>query len=302
MIHIISFRNVCKNVALAEPIKKGGRYTKKEQEERKIQVYHLHFEENKSAIKIAELLHVNRNTINEDIRYWHLQLANEMKAQDLTAKMTKQIQRMEIQRDRLLEDLDEAEEINDKIKLEKFISDIDNRLAQLFSKMISSGIKSLEPTVNLEEINEDEIKEFIRDLILSDEDPNSEDIYSEDNLKFDFIRRTKCDVNHANNVIEKMNRDGLVLCEQSEGFNKDHSSLFSDDFSTTYNLVKFANLRGYLRIDELASVSNKRFEAREKMEREEKEREEKFITKYGLDKSKWSKDVKEMYDNFEDLD
>jgi len=279
--------------------KKGGRYTKKEQEERKIQVYHLHFEENKSAIKIAELLNVNRNTINEDIRYWHLQLANEMKAQDLTAKMTKQIQRMEIQRDRLLEDLDESESLDEKIKLEKFISDIDNRLAQLFSKMISSGIKSLEPTVNLEEINEDEIKEFVRDLILGDEDPNSEDIYSEDNLKFDFIRKTKCDVKHANNVIEKMNRDGLALCAQSEGFKKDHSSLFSDDFSTTYNLGKFGNLRGYLTIDELGTVLEKRAKTRQEMK---KEREEKFIAKYGPDKSKWSEDVKEMYDNFEDLD
>ena len=281
-------------MTLEEPIKKGGRYTKKEQEERKIQVYHLHFEENKSAIKIAELLNVNRNTINEDIRYWHLQLANEMKAQDLTAKMTKQIQRMEIQRDRLLEDLDEAESLDEKIKLEKFISDIDNRLVQLFSKMISSGIKSLEPTVKLEEINEDEIKEFVRDLILGDEDPYSEDIYSADKLEFDFIRRTKRDINHADNVIYKMKLDGLQLCAQSGGFRKDHSLLFSDNFSTRYNLGTFANLRGYLTIDELGSVLEKRAKARQEME---KEREEKFIAKYGPDKSKWSDEVKEMFDN-----
>lgn len=102
-------------MALAEPVKKGGRYTKKEQEERKIEVYHLHFEENKPATKIAELLNVNRNTINDDIHYWHQQLANEFKAQDLTAKMTKQIQRMEIQRDRLLDDLEEAENLDEKM-------------------------------------------------------------------------------------------------------------------------------------------------------------------------------------------
>jgi len=52
-----------------KPEKKGGPYSKKEQEERKIQVYHLHFEENKSAVEIAELLNVNRNTINDDIKY-----------------------------------------------------------------------------------------------------------------------------------------------------------------------------------------------------------------------------------------
>jgi len=155
-------------VALAEPIKKGGRYTKKEQEERKIQVYHLHFEENKSAIKIAELLNVNRNTINEDIRFWHLQIANELNAQNMTAKMTKQIQRTEIQRNRLFEDLEKAEDIDEKIKIEKFIYDIDNSLMQLFSKMISIGIRSLEPTIKLDEINENIIKELIRILIFDD--------------------------------------------------------------------------------------------------------------------------------------
>jgi len=145
--------------------KKAGPYTKKEQEERKIQVYHLHFEENKSAIKIAELLDVNRNTINEDIRYWHLQLGIEIKAQDLTAKMIKQIQINEIQRDRLLEDLEEAESLDEQVKLERLILEINNRHGQLFSKMIFSGIKNLEPTVKLDEINENEIKKFVRDLI-----------------------------------------------------------------------------------------------------------------------------------------
>ena len=51
-------------MALVGEIKKGGRYTKKEQEQRKIEVYHLHFEQDKSAVKIAELLEVNRNTVN----------------------------------------------------------------------------------------------------------------------------------------------------------------------------------------------------------------------------------------------
>ena len=78
-------------MALVEPQKKGGRYTVKEKEERRIQVYHLHFEENKSAVKIATLLDVNRNTINDDISYWHSQLANEINSEDLTAKLIKQI-------------------------------------------------------------------------------------------------------------------------------------------------------------------------------------------------------------------
>jgi len=242
-------------LALAEQIKKGGPYTKKEQEERKIQVYHLHFEENKSAVKISELLNVNRNTINEDIRYWHSQLANEMKAQDLTAKMTKQIQRMEIQRDRLLEDLEDVDDINEKIKLEKFIHEIDNRLVQVFMKMISSGINHLQPTVNLEEINEDEIKEFVRDLILSDEGPDSNDVYSEEQFEYDFIRRTKCNVTHVKNVFEKMKQDGLSLCTRTA---PNKLQIFSQDYSQQYDLGKFAILRGYVTLDEFGKNHSKK--------------------------------------------
>ena len=281
-------------MALAEQIKKGGPYTKKEQEERKIQVYHLHFEENKSAVKISDLLNVNRNTINEDIRYWHSQLANEMKAQDLTAKMTKQIQRMEIQRDRLLEDLEDVDDNDEKINLEKFIHQIDNRLVQVFLKMISSGIKNLQPTVKLEEINDDEIKESVRDLIFSDEDPNSPDIHPEKKLKYDFIRRTKCDVNHATNVIEKMRQDGLVLCVYTD----DNHPIFPQDNSQQYDLGKFAILRGYITLDELAKITNKRFDLQEQIEREEEEREKKFNAKYGSDQSKWSDEVLEEYENY----
>jgi len=287
-------------MALVEPVKEGGRYTKKEQEERKIEVYHLHFEENKPATKIAELLNVNRNTINDDIHYWHQQLANEFKAQDLTAKMTKQIQRMEIQRDRLLDDLEEAGNLDEKMRIEKFISEIDNRFVNLYSKMISSGITSLGPTVKLEEITEDDIKEFVRDLILGDEAPDSEDIYSEHDLKFDFIRRKKCDVAHADNVIEKMKRDGLVLCEQSRG-KHDYSALMSHDLTSTYNLAKFAHLRGYLTMEDEGSIFQKRAAIRQEIEKEEKEREEKFIEKYGP-KSQWSEEVKEMFDSFEELE
>jgi len=283
-------------MAIVEGIKKGGCYTKKEQEERKIEVYHLHFEQNKSAVKISEMLNVNRNTINEDIHYWHQQLAGEFKAQDVSAKMTKQIQRMEIQRDRLLDDLEEAESLDEKIRLERFIAEIDNRLAQLFSKMISLGISRLEPTVKIEDtIDENEIKDFVRDLILGDEDPYSEDLHSEKNLKFDFVKRTKCNVLHVEKIIKKMKTDGLSLCEES-GEKRNYLSTINHDYSTIYNLGKFANLREYLTIDELGPLVEKRASKKQEIEEEEKQREEKFIKKYGPE-SKWSDEVNEMFDD-----
>lgn len=284
-------------MALSEQIKKGGRYTKKEQEERRLQVYHLHFEQEKPAVKIAEMLNVNRNTINEDIRYWHQQLANEMNAQDISAKMTKQIQRMEIQRDRLLDELEDAESLEERIKLERFISDIDNRLIAVYSKMIINGKEHLPPTIKIKDIDEDEIKEFVRDLVLSDDNPSSEDVYSEDILRFEFIRNKKCDVAYANRVIEKMKQDGLTLCSQSTVGRADFLSVLSQDYSATYNLGKFANLRGYVTIQEFATIIKKRIEIRREMEKDE-EREKKFIQKYGPI-AQWSTEVQEMYDDSE---
>ena len=278
-------------MALAEHVKKGGPYTKKEQEERKLQVYHLYFEENKSAAKIAILLNVNRNTINDDIKYWYLQLANDFKVQDLTTKLTKQIQRMEIQRDRLLEDIEEVESLDEKIRLEKLISEIDNRLVQLFSKMISSGIKNLQPT-KFEDINEDEIKEFVRDLIFSDEDPYSQDIHSEDNLKYNFIRRKKCDVNIAESVIKKMKQDGLILCEFTD---KKILPTFTQERLIEYNIAKFAILRNYISLDEHAKITNKRFELKNQLDHEVEESDKKFIAKYGADQSKWSEETCDEY-------
>jgi len=75
------------NMALFEPVKKGGRYTKKEQEERRLQVFHLHFEKKRPAVEIAELLKVNRNTINEDIKFWKRRIGNDTNTLDVNALM-----------------------------------------------------------------------------------------------------------------------------------------------------------------------------------------------------------------------
>jgi len=62
-------------MALVEQVKKGGPYTKKEQDDRRQEVFKLHFEKGYSAMKISEVLNMNRNTINEDIRHWYSELA-----------------------------------------------------------------------------------------------------------------------------------------------------------------------------------------------------------------------------------
>ena len=134
-------------------------------------------------------------------------------------------------------------------------------------------------------------------MILSNDSSDS-DVYSEDELRFDFIRERKCDVVSADNVIAKMKQDGLVLCEQSKDHGSNYLSMVVSDFSKTYDLGKFANLRGYVTIDEFGAIMQKRAKIKSEIEKEEQEREEKFIKKYGP-VSQWSKEVREMYDDFE---
>jgi len=225
-------------MTLKQEIKKGGPYTQREQEERKIQVYHLHFQENKSAVKIAELLNVNRNTINDDIRYWHLQLANEMKTQNLTAMMIQQIQRIQIQRDRLLDDLENAESLTEKITIERFISEIDNRLVQLLSKMILSGKKGMEPTIKLEEINEDEIKDLTVSIVKKRNYVFKSCNFGEEDIQYEIIKLTKCDMDKAKKFCRKMMNLGLELCPDEDNYEQ-------------YNLQKFCIMREYVSTDEL---------------------------------------------------
>ena len=69
-------------MALQVKSKKGGPYTKQEQEKRRKQVYELHFEKGSSAVSIANELDVNRNTINEDIKFWQMQIASQLEDED----------------------------------------------------------------------------------------------------------------------------------------------------------------------------------------------------------------------------
>jgi len=80
--------------------KMGGPYTKQEQEIRRDKVFELHFEQGHSALKIAKILDINRNTINKDIESLYLELRSE-KPDYSRNWLDKQFARLEFQRMRL---------------------------------------------------------------------------------------------------------------------------------------------------------------------------------------------------------
>jgi len=120
---------------MAVEIKKGGPYTKPEQEERQKQVYELHFEKGFSAIKIGEMLNVNRNTINADIRLWYKKVSEELPEYNASL-LLKQIHRLEMQQTRLLEKLEASTDTKEKFAIEKLLFGINSKMTSETSKIV----------------------------------------------------------------------------------------------------------------------------------------------------------------------
>lgn len=260
--------------------KRGGPYTKQEQEQRRVKVYELYFEKGHSALKIAETLGVNRNTINSDIKYWYLQIRAQLGGQNVGAIVLKEIERLEIQRKRLLEQLEKQTDFASKVALEKMIFEIDSRIAGFASKMAGQNI-SVDKYGITEEISEEEFAELVRYSIFDAGHLYPESI-SEEMIQQDAIRFKKCDVEYARNIVNTMKRLGLTLCKS-----------FGSSYDS-YDLLWFASLRGYITKDELKDYFKKRQDDEAQEEKRQKEVEEKYQQKYGKDTSKWPDDIEDM--------
>jgi len=114
--------------------KKAGPYTKHDRNKRRNEVYRLHFDLGYSAVEISEMMKINRNTINSDIKYWYKSLSKEWEENYPDSWIIKQINRFENQRTRLRKYLREESEIKNKLKIEKMIFDIDYQIAQIVIK------------------------------------------------------------------------------------------------------------------------------------------------------------------------
>ncbi|MDH3764431.1 MAG: hypothetical protein OER82_01295 [Nitrosopumilus sp.] len=115
-----------------------GPYSKSELEKRRNEVYRYHFEYGYSARKIAELMKINRNTINGDIKHWYSKISNSNDIQPESALFTT-LERLVIQRTRIREYLDKTSSISEKITIEKMILDIDYKITQINQRIFESA-------------------------------------------------------------------------------------------------------------------------------------------------------------------
>jgi hypothetical protein len=112
-------------------------FTRSQRRKRRAEVYKLHFEHGVPATRIAELMKVDRNTINNDLKILYHEALNDYDPEDMSLDdiLQKQLLRLETQRDRLGLYLCDAKDINNKIAIERLIADIDFKLIGTIEKV-----------------------------------------------------------------------------------------------------------------------------------------------------------------------
>lgn len=117
---------------------KTGPYSTHDKLRRRDEVYRLHFEYGYSARKIAELMRINRNTINSDILYWRSKIIHKTNIFNPEHAVLTNLARLEIQRTRLRECLDKIDGFSEQLSLERLIYDLDNKILQIYQKLSES--------------------------------------------------------------------------------------------------------------------------------------------------------------------
>lgn len=223
-------------------MKNGGPYTKKQRDERRNKVFKLHFEQGKSAVAISKILEVNRNTINEDIQFWNDRLNENYSKYDYTSWIVKQFQRLESQRGRLFDLLNEDTKNN--LAVEDRIYRIDTRLLDFIEKNLKAKEKA---EITTKDISEDLVKRVIRFILL--ENSSAELTISENEIKQYGITFLKCASRKAEILLLKMYEFGLR-------FYKTEIRPITPHSDHKYNLWDFAKARDY--------INDIEFERREK--------------------------------------
>lgn len=111
--------------------------SKSQRRKRRTEVYKLHFEYGMPATRIAELMEVDINTINNDLKILYREALKDYDPDNMSLDdiLQKQLLRLETQRDRLGPYLSDVKDINSTIAIECLIADIDFKLIGAIEKV-----------------------------------------------------------------------------------------------------------------------------------------------------------------------
>jgi len=197
--------------------------TKKRGEGRSTELY---FEKGFSAVRIAETLSVNRNTVNEDIKYWYSNIKEEVK-QENEDYVLRQIGRLESQRSRIVEKITENE-AKDVIKYEKMLLDMDVRINNLLVK-INDSVAHQETKDSA--MQEEKIKDMILFLMIK---YNKDCCLTKEKITSEIINLKQVTIEESSKLFLELENLGLNYCKKFK----------RTEF--VYDLMEFAFLRRYL--------------------------------------------------------
>jgi hypothetical protein len=188
--------------------KQGGPYTKSEQDERRNKVYSMYFEKGFSAIKIAMELKVNRNTINQDVKFLRSELTQKDQIKP-AIWLLEQKEHLEQQKDRLIELLEITKDFEQRLRVEKIILDIEGKITNLVIKITGFDYISFEYDPG-PEFDED-IALVVKDLVLNEK--TEKHSYLKNNIILKAKELLKCDFTHAKKIFARMKDLGLFEFE-----------------------------------------------------------------------------------------
>lgn len=268
-------------MTMIEKKKTGGPYPKDERVKRQNEVSRLHFEYGYSATKIAEMMKVNRNTINQDIKNLYSEIKEELKEsnEDL---ILKQIVRLEAQRNRIVENLNKIKNKNydvleNSTRYEKLLLDVDSKINAMLSKINSESTvkKSKE-----HKISQEQIKDLVLFLLVKH---SKNSTIKEDEILCEILNLYQCEVVQAEKIISQMKCSGLENCKKFNGIN------------FGYDLLEFALLRRYILVkDSFVTKIQALWILEHHFEHERSELVKKFKEKYG-NQERWNDNTFEEY-------
>lgn len=247
--------------------RKSGPKNHTQREQRRNKVYELYFEKGYTAIKIANELNVNRNTITSDIEYLSKSIAQSYSKSHINENFSKVIESLEIQKGRLIllhEKIDvEKQGIGPIIKLEKMITDVNTKIGSYYEKLVPRKKEKLV-------ISNKQYVQVIRDIIFKENDEFGLTMERKDILKAIFLVSKK-DKEFVNEIFKMMEQNGLEY--------------FS--MGPIYNILNFAANTDIITKNEQQRILDEINEEAVKYLDEFDEGLEKLYQKYGNDSSKW---------------
>jgi len=254
--------------------KKGGPYSKDERVKRQKEVFRFHFEFGYPATRIADLMKINRNTINADIKYWYSSFKEDLK-QNSDNFTLRQIGRLEAQRTRIMKNITENK--NNDVKYEKLLLNIETEINNMLPKAYSNQQMELKQV----KIQEDEIKDIILFLLIKH---NKNYSLKKEDMISEIMNLQQCTLIQAETIFSQIQELGLECTRKVK----------SSEFA--YDLLEFAFLRRYISPnDEFIVQINALYMLNIEYEGEIIKQNEEFSEKYG-DKGEWSNEIFVKYD------